>query len=732
MTVRDVLLAAIADCALYNSTDVIAPSAILWPDEEGLWELAIGSLAPERPLLTLGDYDPDREQGPSAWIRVRLRELAINAEEGAPVPLVYLPGVPRRNLSDAGSLATDLQPLAGLALRCAVFAQRNGTDWTPTAFFVNRSEGVGLKVAGDRETKEALSRNLGDLLDAPIDDLRNRTLTSVDFDHQVIEDAPRLILRWMDDPKEFETATRTDGKWKNFVTVVSKDYKVHPERDGVLIAGEQLGERKGKWSQVWSRFAESPSSHLGVVEVLRRSRPEGLLVQAHPESWPQENEEQESQAEQALRALVGQPTATVRQRLAELEATHAGRREWVWARMGQAPFADLLSHFAELADRTREPGYGATVDELAQLYTTDGWRADRAFVECLAALSAGHEARSAVASVAEALYRPWLEEVATRFQNAWESSGAVPTRRAGPDAQEPDGTCVMFIDGLRFDVAWDLADTLAESDLSATLDWGLAGVPSVTGTCKPAVSPVADQLGPGKDLEPSAPNGVAWNQNQLRKLLEASGWDLVPSDSTGRPGGRGWTEGGDIDKLGHAVGINLAGRLRDEVRAISQRIQQLIAAGWRRVLVVTDHGWILLPGTLPKQELPEHLTEIRKGRCARMSEGVDGGNLGIRVLPWRWDDAVAIAVSNSIHAFEAGKVYEHGGLSPQECVVPVLAVETARADDDESASPTANVGIDIQWSGLRVKFTLSGVPDGTLADLRARAGDPASSLARAA
>ena len=37
--------------------------------------------------------------------------------------------------------------------------------------------------------------------------------------------------------------------------------------------------------------------------------------------------------------------------------------------------------------------------------------------------------------------------------------------------------------------------------------------------------------------------------------------------------------------------------------------------------MITDHGWLLMPGDLPKVELPEHLTEIRKGRCARLKEG---------------------------------------------------------------------------------------------------------------
>jgi len=39
----------------------------------------------------------------------------------------------------------------------------------------------------------------------------------------------------------------------------------------------------------------------------------------------------------------------------------------------------------------------------------------------------------------------------------------------------------------------------------------------------------------------------------------------------------------------------------------------------------------------------------------------------MRVSPWL----------QALPVFEAGKEYEHGGLSPQECIVPVLTVARA-------------------------------------------------------
>ncbi len=45
-----------------------------------------------------------------------------------------------------------------------------------------------------------------------------------------------------------------------------------------------------------------------------------------------------------------------------------------------------------------------------------------------------------------------------------------------------------------------------------------------------------------------------------------------------------------------------------------------------------------------------------------------------QTVPWRWDAHVRIAIALDIRCYEAGQEYEHGGLSPQECVTPLITV----------------------------------------------------------
>jgi len=723
-TVREALVAAISASADYNSTDLLAPLAILWPDDDRVWAGSVAALRGEFRILTLGEFDPGRESGPVAWLRIRLAEIreAEGTDVTASTVVVYLPGVARKNLVDAQTLLGELRPLAGVAVRSAIFAQRNSSDWTPLAFLMNEQQGLGLSVASDNDTKEALVRSMPRLLDTPVTELRGRNLTSVDFDNALVDDPPRQVLRWLNQPKEYRADAEAIGTWDGFVSLVKKAYKVDVLKDGELVAGQMLGEREGKWSEVWTRFSESPRAYPGVVDVLRRAKPDGV-ISMHPDSWPQDNDEEEARTSAAVGRLSDCAPAEMRTGLAKLEVEHAGRRGSVWSTLGQAPFALLVGRLTALADGTRSLGLGSSVIERATDYVSTGWKVDAAFLQVLAALEAGHPTYPKVVRAAEALYRPWLEASAKGFQAAWTSAPPGLTPTAGVSSDEAEGTCAVFVDGLRFDVAAELAVALESRGLVPDLGWGLAGVPTVTSTCKPSVTPIGDLLGTGPELTPSTPTGAPAIQDSLKKLMAEAGWTFVPGDGVGEPAGRGWTEGGDIDTLGHGVSFKLAHQLPGEVRLLENRISELLAAGWQRVIVITDHGWLLLPGKMPKHHLPEHLTVKRKGRCARLIADA-AVPVGVPVLPWRWDENVRIAVAPGIHAFEEGKVYEHGGLSPQESVVPRLVVTRP-----STGSSTSTLKVDCSWAGTALSIEVFGAPEGTRVDIRSKPADPMTSMA---
>jgi hypothetical protein len=345
---------------------------------------------------------------------------------------------------------------------------------------------------------------------------------------------------------------------------------------------------------------------------------------------------------------------------------------------------------------------------------------DAAAVDALADLERPGDV-AAVSDVLTALYHPWLEDGANALRQVVASAEvgqAYPT--AALPVPEPR-TCLLFIDALRYDAGQRLAALLAARGLECRLETHLAALPTVTPTAKPAISPVADRLAGGPDLMPVvAGTSTRVTIDVLRRQLLQTGYQVLDEDETGDPNGRGWTELGAIDAYGHQHGWKVARHLAAELRAIDLRVTALLDAGWRRVVVVTDHGWLMLPTGLPKADLPEHLTVIRKGRCARLKVGATVEYL---TVPWRWDPAVHIAVAPGIRCFEAGKEYEHGGLSPQECFTPLITVSR------RSGAGGVTVTIqNVSWRGLRCIVQTVGGAQEMQADIRTRAGDPATSL----
>jgi len=136
------------------------------------------------------------------------------------------------------------------------------------------------------------------------------------------------------------------------------------------------------------------------------------------------------------------------------------------------------------------------------------------------------------------------------------------------------------------------------------------------------------------------------------------------------------------------------------------------------VRIVTDHGWLLLPGKLRKTELKPGLTEVKKGRCAELRADAE---TDYPVVRWFWDRNVRIALAPGVSCFEEGKEYEHGGLSPQETVVPEIVVKTGS---------TRSKGIEIgqvRWAGLICRVHVDGA-EGYSVDIRWRPADAGSSV----
>jgi hypothetical protein len=704
------------------------PAAVLWTDADGQWLPLIPQLRTILPtLFTLGTYDPPSRTGPAIWLKCIVDRTLPEAPPSGETPILYLPHVGRQELRAAGDCPSRTQPLIELQYRGRVWHQSNGHDWTVQAFLVS-DEGLGLDIARDRRTEEAFLRVLPILADTDASMLRGKRLDADDFDKLSVSDPVRDLLRWLNGPELFE-AGALGGRWDSFRNLCKSEFKIDPDAIGAsgIAAGLLRGE--AALESVWRRFCEAPQLYPGIAKLLSEPSSGGQgLLSLDPARNPRVNEEDEADVRKQLESAANLPHSTARNRVLELEQKHGPRREWVWARMGNSPWACALVPLAKLAILSQSAVGGTSLASVAAAYAGDGWRCDWAAMEALAHFRSNADA-TVVARVVGALYEPWLDASSRHFQDLLRQQPTQARKAVGLVKGEKD-TCLLFVDGLRFDLGGRLTEVLESRALSTKLTHRLAPLPTVTATAKPAATTVASEIkgSSGEDFTPFIQTATGLKLATapvLRERMANQGVETIEPYETRIPAGSevgGWSECGLIDSLGHSLQGELVHQLSSEVAKIADRVVSLLDSGWRRVRVVTDHGWLLLPDGLPKVELPAYLTATKWARCAVVKGSPD---VALPTFAWHWNEDVRIVSPPGIACFRAGEQYTHGGVSPQECVVPDLLVE--RGAEASFASIQS-----VQWRGMRCKVRVETNDPGLKVDLRTNWKQAASSILSAA
>lgn len=726
--VRDLIAHALREAAKYNAESSVPPAAVFWPDPDRTWEPVIGILQEAVPILVLGAYDAAKAQGPAIWIRAALSapnsiELPSHlAERNDRNPwVVYLPGHGRSSLSDVTSLDPAVSPLIEVALRSNWWPSAYGqAAWTPHSFLGTKN-GAGLDIAGDAKTKSALANVLDRLLAEDVDELRRMGRLDASRLHSlVMTDSVRTLLEWLDDPDS--TQRNLEGaRWKAFIGACHSSYGFDPVKDGALTAGARLGSREGAWAAVWARFADNPRRYSNIPATLDKARPASDLfggTDPHPDSWPSWNQEQEDELRKSLANLgVQNDLEQIRTTVMALAATHLRREETVWGELGQAPLARATGYLAELAELATAMAPAGDLNSQVAWYAEEGHKVDDLALRAIAAATTASD-RDAVCRALKVIYDPWLDAVARAFQTA-----AVAGYDGEVGLDVAAGTCVVFVDALRFDLAQRLAKRLAARDVSVSSR--IAAFPTVTPTGQPAVAPVTTRFGAGQAFDAADPEGRSVKGQVFRSALSEAGVQHLDwkASEIGDVSKIGWTQTNTIDALGHDHGHALVDMLDQQLDLVAERIQNLLDGGWRRVVVVTDHGFVMPASAALKVNLPLAVTEgdaARKPRVARLKAGAV--KPGFPIVPWTWDSAVEMISAPGAAAFESGTIYEHGGLSPQECVIPVIEVCA-----NESTTGAAHIA-GIRWTGQRCRVDFEPAEADVVAEVRRTPGDASSTV----
>jgi hypothetical protein len=214
--------------------------------------------------------------------------------------------------------------------------------------------------------------------------------------------------------------------------------------------------------------------------------------------------------------------------------------------MGRSPLASALEHLAEVALLSVNVQIGQTPAELAQSYSQTGWQVDQAALRALASVDSKGDSQA----VSVALRAVYLEETVRRLQAAVKATGGFQPLQKQESDTLGAGTCTVFVDGLRYDVAVQLQERLISFG-TTNLDARCASLSPVTASGKAWCSPVSAFVSGAQDdfdfsTRVSADSKPLSGHN-FRKLPAENGVQSLSKYESGDPQDRALTEAGALD-----------------------------------------------------------------------------------------------------------------------------------------------------------------------------------------
>ncbi len=503
MQVIDKVVEKIRDAGLkFDPSIQVAPACILWPDREREWEKALPLFLERMPeLLIFGDYSPTKHTGPAVWLRCVIANKSPDLElPPDKTPIIYLPGVSRQELRQVENIREGLKPLAELQFRGVIWSNGN-KDWTAHAYLKVNPFGFPIQIMDNTETKTALLNSLKALLKTEIESLENKSLDKEFFNNLLESDYVDSMLQWLNQKDEFKS-TLSEEEWRAFNEICKSKLSFNPDKEGYLTAATKLASCTPSWDDIWKRFCFAPNRYPNIPALIKQCKPPKSLLWQNPsqrtfDRWPQYNQEQENSLRKELKSLKTLPPHKARDQTIMLEKEHGYRRNLIWAELAETPNAQALKHLAILSNITANPINSltaGTAEDLSITYQNKCWLADKAMLQALEAIEKQEDIEG-IQTALIAIYKPWAENAACYFQKITYINGYPGCKSSAEKAPKYEkGECLLFVDGLRFDVAKWLTQMLTDKGYRVEEKVVWAAIPSVTATAKPAVTPIRDKI----------------------------------------------------------------------------------------------------------------------------------------------------------------------------------------------------------------------------------------------
>jgi len=720
----DYIIKSITAAKQYNSSQVTAPNVILWPDPESQWISIQDILREEIPaFLTLGKYNPEVNQGPAIWLKCMVDRMLPDADwDENTIPVIYMPGISKVDIKKIEEAPSAQQPLMEYQFTGSLWTQENGREWTIMAFIQNIEHGMGLEVDRDNATKEALIKTLPSIVQESSSFFRKKV--DADFLNELL--VPQVIpnlLKWIEGGDDALAFLSLDQK-EAFKDVVKSQYQLNLNYSLVLDYVKGIGSQKDPWHKVWQYFANAPHKYPKLIEYLEQATPDDLgtgMFKLPEDSWPPVNRQKEEELKKAILKLKKKESSFALEQLEQLATEHKSRLQWVWMELRQSPLAEALPKMLELAKQSLQTYNNDSITSLSKYYQSEGYKIDHTLRQ-LYLIADNKEYKETIQVITDIFYRPWLEKMTNRFQELVKANADDITDTA-PQEIIAKAPFILFVDAFRYDIALEFTKQLSNRfDTEIQQVW--SALPSLTPTSKPSVSPVAASVSKTSEIDSFQPyltSGKPLTHYYFKNELNDKGIDFISSESQiDDPCKRYWMEIGDIDEKGHSEQATMLRRVPKLLSELIDTINRISEKGIKEITIVTDHGWLLLPGGLPKAKLHKVLAETRWGRCAELKEGV---STDLLQLPWTWNPNIHIAYAPGICFFKKNEEYAHGGISIQECMTPLITIKVK----ETRASVKAFIE-GFKWIGLRLQAITSAADNSFSLDVRTKRNDANTSI----
>ena len=228
-----------------------------------------------------------------------------------------------------------------------LFGHANSKDWTLRGFLSSKPAygGLGLDVAQDEATREALATAAAKLFELPLAELQSRRVDALWLLTLLVPDLEDDTLAWLGGGLTPQT---DPARFAAFQARTKAELKIDPAKIAPSTAAARLLRQENGWGRVWDRFAKSGRGMYEPAAAVLASIDPPDLLSANAAIYATANARQETSLRAALAKLKDADEATARDQVGRLAKEHAERCEGPWAARGQARLAEAVQHLARL------------------------------------------------------------------------------------------------------------------------------------------------------------------------------------------------------------------------------------------------------------------------------------------------------------------------------------------------------------------------------------------------